>query len=94
MGTKDEVAPLVVVLACEELIEVSEDCKIEGVVLEGDELSDCEEDEVASLVVLLACEEVIEVSEDCKIEEVEETLPVEQAVSSKVKNVAWVIFIN
>jgi hypothetical protein len=70
VGVKDEVAPLVVVLACEEMIEVSEDCKIEGVVLEGDELSDCEEDEV------------------------KEPLPVEQAVSSKVKNVAWVIFIN
>ena len=84
VGVKDEVTSRVVVLACEV-------------------------DEVTSLVVLLACEELIEFSEDCTIEvfvfdaeelidsevdEAEETLPAEQAVSSKIKNVGCVNFIN
>jgi hypothetical protein len=70
VGVKDEVAPLVVLLACEELVEFSEECTIEVFVFDAEELIDSE------------------------VDKAEETLPAEQAVSSKIINVGWVNFIN
>jgi hypothetical protein len=45
VGAKDEVASLVLVLACEELVEFSEDCTIEAFVFDAEELIDSEVDE-------------------------------------------------
>jgi hypothetical protein len=45
VGVKDEVASLVLVLACEELVEFSEDSTIEVFVFDAEELIDSEEDE-------------------------------------------------